>query len=107
MINIEIINWYFISNADQFMCIACPKNSDQDRIYPNCSCSKIGAYDTYNNECTQCVKGSTGIYPNCSCVDEYATFHSYRNICEYCPEGSKGKMPDCICDDGAGLLMKL
>lgn len=88
---------------ESFNCVRCPEGSEDSDIYPKCNCEKTGQYSQYNNECTKCVEGSTGIYPNCTCIDDKMVFSDYRNACELCPQGSSGQIPKCICNNGAGL----
>ena len=78
------------SNTGQFRCIKCPEGSEHG-MYPNCDCSKIGAYNKFLNECTKCPKNSIGIYPNCTCIDENAVFKVAFKRCETCVVGSPGK----------------
>lgn len=86
------------------MCVKCPGGSDENSIYPNCSCEQ-GQYNQNINECTKCVEGSTGIYPNCSCIEKDMVYNDDKNTCESCPPNSSGNIPNCICANGAGLLL--
>lgn len=81
-----------------FECTACPSDSRNGSVYPNCDCDENGMYSKQSNYCVKC-RNSTGIYPDCECDDKTAKYNSNRNECEFCPEHSNGIVPDCECSD--------
>lgn len=84
-----------------FECRICPADSENNSVYPNCDCSKLGTYNIDLNQCQRCI-GAEGIYPNCVCNDTTAKYNTETNICEHCPEDSTGVIPNCKCNDRTG-----